>query len=63
MNNLDIRKVAEKSNVKLWRIADYLGMTDGNFSRKLRKELPEEEKQKIFTAIDELARENNNNNV
>lgn len=63
MNNLDIRKVAEKSNVKLWRIAEYLGITDGNFSRKLRKELPEEEKQKILTAIDELARENNNNNV
>lgn len=63
MNNLDIREMAEKSNVKLWRIADYLGITDGNFSRKLRKELPEAEKQKILTAIDELARENNNNNV
>ena len=61
MNNIDIRKMAEKSNVKLWRIADYLGITDGNFSRKLRKELPEAEKQKILTAINELAGENNNN--
>ncbi len=61
MNNLDIREVAEQSNVKLWQIADYLGITDGNFSRKLRKELPEAEKQKILTAINELAKENNNN--
>lgn len=57
MNNVDIREKAEKSNVKLWQIADYLGITDGNFSRKLRKELPEEEKQKIFTIIKELEAE------
>ena len=60
MNNLDIRTVAEQSNVKLWRIADYLGITDGNFSRKLRKELPEAEKQKIIAIIEEIATENNN---
>lgn len=60
MNNVDIREMAEKSKVKLWRIADYLGITDGNFSRKLRKELPEAEKQKIITAINELATENSN---
>lgn len=60
MNNLDIRKEAEQSNIKLWQIAEYLGITDGNFSRKLRKELPEEEKQKIFTAINELATKNKN---
>lgn len=62
MNNLDIRETAEKANVKLWRIADYLGITDGNFSRKLRKELPKEEKQKIFSIINKLATEDNNNN-
>ena len=63
MNNLDIRTVAEQSKVKLWRIADYLGITDGNFSRKLRKELPEAEKQKIIAIIEKLATENNNANV
>lgn len=61
MNNLDIRKVAEQSNVKLWQIADYLGKTDGNFSRMLRKELKEAEKQKIFSIIEELATENKEN--
>ena len=57
MNNLDIREAAEKANVKFWRIADYLGITDGNFSRKLRKELPEAEKQKILSIIKELETE------
>ena len=61
MNNVDIREKAEKSNVKLWQIADYLGKTDGNFSRMLRKELKEAEKQKIFEIIEELAKRNNNN--
>lgn len=63
MNNLDIRTVAEKSNVKLWHIAERLGITDGNFSKKLRKELTADEKQKIFSIINELVKENNNKNI
>jgi len=31
-----------------------IGINDGNFSRKLRRELPQEEKDKIFRIIDEL---------
>ncbi len=56
MNNQDIRDKAKIMNVKLWRIADALGLNDGNFSRKLRKELPLEEKRKIFFIIEELAK-------
>lgn len=41
--------------MKLWQIADKLGITDGNFSRKLRKELSESEKTHVFEIIDELA--------
>ena len=47
MKNLDIRTEAKNAGVKLWQIADELGMTDGSFSRKLRKELNPEEKAKI----------------
>lgn len=57
MNNQEIRNYAFCKNVKLWKIADKLGITDGSLSRKLRKELSEEEKQKIFKIIDELANE------
>lgn len=52
-----IRETAKQKNVKLWQIADALGMNDGNFSRKLRHELPPEETEKILALIDELAKE------
>ena len=35
-------------------VAEKLGMNDGNFSRKLRKELSSEEKAKIKAIIAEL---------
>lgn len=57
MYNQDIRQTATESNVKLWRIADALGITDSSFSRKLRKELSQEEKEKIFSIIEKLAQE------
>lgn len=57
MNNHDIKEAAKKAGIKLWQIADKLGTNDGNFSRKLRKELNPEEKQKIFDIIAELQKE------
>ena len=45
MYNQEIREVAKSNGVKLWQIAYKLGLTDGNFSRKLRKELSETEKK------------------
>lgn len=54
MCNQDIRAEAKAANIKLWKIADKLGISDGNFSRKLRKELPLEEKTKIRQIISEL---------
>lgn len=57
MCNQDIRRTAAGSGVKLWQIADALGITDSSFSRKLRKELPQEEKEKIFSIIQKLSRE------
>ena len=57
MNNQDIRRAAAKAGVKLWQIADALGITDSSFSRKLRKELPREDKDCIFSVIERLSRE------
>ena len=45
--NKDIREYAKNYNIPLWRIASKLGINDGNFSRKLRTELPEEKKAEI----------------
>lgn len=57
MNNHDIKETAKKAGIKLWQIADKLGINDGNFSRKLRKELSQEEKQRILDIIAELQKE------
>jgi hypothetical protein len=55
--NEAIRTAAEKHGVKLWQIADALGMNDGNFSRKLRHELPPEETERIIAIIARIAGE------
>lgn len=57
MHNKDIRSYAKNAGVHLWEVAAAYGINDGNFSRKLRQELPEEEKEKIFKIIDRLVQE------
>lgn len=52
--NWEIKQEAKAAGVRLWQIAERLGLTDGNFSRKLRHELPEEEKRQIMEIIQEL---------
>ena len=54
MKNLDIRLAATGAGVRLWQIAEALGITDSSFSRKLRKELSDTQKQEIFDIIDRL---------
>lgn len=55
--NADIRQAAKIAGVCLWEIAERIGVNDGNFSRKLRRELPEHEKQEILKIIETLADE------
>ena len=54
MANEDIRKKLKLNNIKYWQVANEYGITDGNFSRKLRKELSEAEKSKIFSIIEKI---------
>lgn len=55
MYNKEIREAAKAARVYLWQVAAAYGINDGNFSRKLRQELPQEEKEKILAIIDRLA--------
>lgn len=57
MLNQDIRTAAKEAGVFLWQVAEKYGVNDGNFSRKLRKELSAEEKQKVMGIIEALAAE------
>lgn len=61
MANRDIKLAAAGAGVRMWQIADVLGILDYNFSRKLRRELPAEEKEKIFDIIRKLSAEAANN--
>ena len=57
MQNVEIRRTAAGAGVRLWQIAEAMGMTDSQFSRKLRKEFSREDKEKIFSIIRELSKE------
>lgn len=55
LKNLDVRKAAKAADVRLWEIAEEIGINDGNFSRKLRHELPEDQKRKVIAIIEKIA--------
>ena len=53
--NADIRSTAKTKGVRLWEIAEFLKVSDPTMTRMLRRELPNEEKQRFFSIIDEIA--------
>ena len=55
MTNREIKLAAAGAGVKLWQVAEAMGIADCCLSRKLRKELPDEEKMRIMTIITELS--------
>lgn len=52
--NEDIRILAFQNNIKMYQIAEKLGIHYVTLNNKLRKELPKEEKKKIYNIIEEL---------
>lgn len=56
MRNSDIRFAAQEANIRLWQIAEALGIADCSLSRKLRRELSPEEKEHILQIIRELSK-------
>lgn len=55
--NLELKRYARESGVTLWRVAEELGMSDHQFSRKLRHELPDCDHQRVRAIIERLAAE------
>ena len=62
MRNADIKNKLKEAKIFQWQLADKLLISEMSLVRKLRYELPQEEKQKILKIIEELATENNNKN-
>ena len=55
MANQDIRSYAKENGVKLWQVAEVIGISEITMSRRLRYELSESDKAEIMHIIDELA--------
>lgn len=55
--NEEIRTAAKDKGIRLWEVAERYGLSEGNFSRKMRRELNSGEKAKIMSIIDDLAAE------
>ena len=55
MKNEDIRELAKSHNVKLWEIAEKLNVSEFTFSRRLRHELTDSEKEQIINVIKDLS--------
>ena len=54
-SNKDIRAYAIEKEVLIIQIAKEIGIQKSSISRKLAKELPQKEKDRIFKAIDNIA--------
>ena len=57
MKNIEVRTSAAQSGIRHWEIAEKLGISEGTFCRKLRRELSEQEKQRILCVIQQLQKE------
>lgn len=51
MNNLEIRQAMKERRLFNYELAEMLGISEFTLSRKLRKELPEDEKERILDVI------------
>ena len=49
--NLEIRNNLKEHNIKHWELADKLGISEYTLVRKLRFELPKEEKERVLNTI------------
>ena len=57
MCNMDLKEKAKEKGVFFWQIAAELGISEPTMTRRMRFELPEQEKQKYLSIIDKLSAE------
>ena len=57
MKNVEIRSAYMLAGIKQWQLAEAMGISETHLSRKLRKELPQEEKQTILEIIERISKE------
>lgn len=60
--NSDLRQEMKLLGVPMWAIADKQGLCELTVSRRLRYELPKEEKEKLLDMIHQIAEERSSHN-
>lgn len=55
LSNNEVRKKAKEQGVRLWEVAEALNISEPTMTRKLRKELPTAEKERILSIIEDIA--------
>ena len=58
MFNKDLRAYAKEKGVFFWQIAKVMGISEPTMTRRLRSELPEQDKQEFICIINELSAQN-----
>ena len=56
MNNIKVRNAVKEKRLFYYEVAEMLGISEFTLSRKLRKELPQEEQEKIISVIDDFVK-------
>ena len=54
MNGNEVKQLIISSGVRCWQVAELWGLSDGNFSRRLRKPFDEKEVERIKAIIAEI---------
>lgn len=55
MRNETVRTAAKNAGVHLWEVAEEIGMCPETFSRKLRHELSEAEREMVLSVIRKIS--------
>lgn len=55
--NQDVRDYMEKHHITMWQLGAKVGRSDNTMIRRLRTELPEQDKEMLFSAMAEIVKE------
>ena len=55
--NSDLRDQMKKHKIQQWRVAEAIGIDEFRFSRLLRQEVDQNDRENILAAIDKLKKE------
>ncbi len=58
MTGAEIKQSIIAAGLKVWQVAYAYGVTDSNFSRKLRRDFSDKDTQKVMDIIEKLKAEN-----